>query len=189
MEFFLPRFITISYVSMWQSHFFVHNLSVLLIIIIVNGFWKLFARESKKLYGGHFITFNVHCLIHLPDDVMRFGPLDKFSSFLFENYLQQLKRRIRRSSNPLAQLVKRLSESSKTQNYCGLITTPNSVILKQEHKNGPTIPFENTRERQFKVAQCDHWRLSCLPPNNCVYLNNETVFLIHKLCNALGLFI
>ncbi len=92
------------------------------------------------------------CLIHLPDDVMRFGLLDKFSSFPFENYLQQLKRRIRRSNNPLSQLVKRLSESSKTQNYFGLKTTPNSVILKQEHKNGPTIPFENSKEQQFKEA-------------------------------------
>lgn len=148
---------------------------------------KHFARESEKLYGGHFITYNVHCLIHLPDDVMRFGPLDKFSSFPFENYLQQLKRRIRRSNNPLAQLVKRLSESSKTLNYCGLKTTPNSVILKQEHKNGPIIPFENSKEQQFKVAQCDHWRLSRSPPNNCVYLNNENVFLIHNVVERAGI--
>jgi len=35
-----------------------------------------FVRESAKLYGGHFISFNVHCLIHLPADVRRFGPLD-----------------------------------------------------------------------------------------------------------------
>jgi hypothetical protein len=129
---------------------------------------KHFARESEKLYGGHFITFNVHGLAHLPDNVMRFGPLDKFSRFPFENDLQQMKRCIRRGNNPLAQLGKPLSESSKTQNYCGLKTTPNSVILKQEHKNGQTIPFENTREQQFKAAQCDHWRLSCLPPNNYV---------------------
>ena len=51
---------------------------------------KHFVRESPKLYGEHFISFNVHCLIHLSDDVMRFGPLDKFSSFPFENFLQQL---------------------------------------------------------------------------------------------------
>jgi hypothetical protein len=83
---------------------------------------KHFSMESGKLYGAHFIKFNVHCQIHLPDDGMRFGSLDKFGSFPFENYLQQLKRRNSHSNNPLAQLVKRLSESSKTQNYCELKT-------------------------------------------------------------------
>ena len=64
---------------------------------------------------------------------MRFGPLDKFSSFPFENYLQQLKRRIRRSNNPLAKLVKRLNESSNVWANNGLQSLPKSVILKKEH--------------------------------------------------------
>jgi hypothetical protein len=71
-----------------------------------------FIRESPKLYGGHFITFNVHCLIHLPADVSRYGPLDDFSCFPFENFLYQLKKLIRHSANPLVQLVKRLIEMS-----------------------------------------------------------------------------
>ena len=54
-----------------------------------------FIRESSKLYGGHFVTYNVHCLIHLSDDAKRFGPLDEFSCFPFENCLYQLKKLIK----------------------------------------------------------------------------------------------
>lgn len=147
---------------------------------------KHFVRESAKLYGEHFITFNVHCLIHLPNDVLRFGPLDQFSSFPFENYLQKLKRRIRRSNNPLAQLVKRLRESSNIQTFCRLENTANSVILKQEHRKGPTISIEKTNERQFKVAQCASWKLTCSPPNNFVYLNDNSVFCIGNIVQRSG---
>ena len=138
---------------------------------------KHFAKESAKLYGAHFITFNVHCLIHLPGDVMRFGPLDKFSSFPFENYLQQLKRRIRRSNNPLAQLVKRLNESSNVSTNNGLQSLPKSVILKKEHSKGPIISDQTSDEgKQYKVAQGTHWKLTCSAPNNCVYLSDYSVF-------------
>ena len=53
---------------------------------------RYFVKESGKLYGPQFVSHNVHCLIHLPADVMKFGHLDLFSSFPFENYLQYLKK-------------------------------------------------------------------------------------------------
>ena len=46
-----------------------------------------------KVYGKGFLVYNVHCLIHLPKDVQILGPLDKFSSFPFENLLGQLKKK------------------------------------------------------------------------------------------------
>ena len=39
-----------------------------------------------------------------------YGPLDRFSCFPFETYLGKLKRLIRSSNKPLAQLVRRISE-------------------------------------------------------------------------------
>ena len=69
-----------------------------------------FVRDCGNIYGDHFITYNVHCLVHINADVKRFGPLDKISSFPFENYLQQLKRKVRRGNQPPVQLVKRMAE-------------------------------------------------------------------------------
>ena len=71
---------------------------------------KIFVQQSVKLYGKRFISFNVHSLIHLAKDVEKFGPIDSFSCYPFENHLQKLKNLVRKSAKPLPQVVKILSE-------------------------------------------------------------------------------
>ena len=63
------------------------------------------------MYGPTFQIYNVHNLIHLPDDVSYFKDnLDNISAFRFENHLKTLKSIIRNSNSPLAQIVQRVSE-------------------------------------------------------------------------------
>ncbi|KAB0790335.1 hypothetical protein PPYR_15329 [Photinus pyralis] len=75
-----------------------------------------FVKQSKKLYGADFISHNVHCLLHLVDDTNRFGPLDNFSAFPFENYMKTLKRMVRKTHQPLQQVVRRSQESWHSRN-------------------------------------------------------------------------
>lgn len=49
-----------------------------------------FVKKYKKIYGDEHITYNVHNLLHLCDDVLLFGKLDNFSAFKFENYLGKI---------------------------------------------------------------------------------------------------
>ncbi|EZA56087.1 hypothetical protein X777_03737 [Ooceraea biroi] len=63
-----------------------------------------FIKTFMKLYGIHNMSHNIHNLIHLVDDVKKFGPLDNFSAFKFENYMQILKKYIRKADRPLQQL-------------------------------------------------------------------------------------
>ncbi|EEC02756.1 hypothetical protein IscW_ISCW024181, partial [Ixodes scapularis] len=44
-----------------------------------------FVREAGSLYGDGVYDYNVHSLIHLAQDVWRFGPVDLFSAFPFEH--------------------------------------------------------------------------------------------------------
>ena len=44
-----------------------------------------FVPNCEDIYGPEFISSNEHCLIHLSSDLVRFGPLHKFSAFPFEN--------------------------------------------------------------------------------------------------------
>lgn len=76
---------------------------------------KLYVPMCADLYGPEFISFNVHNLIHLPNDVRKHGCLDDNSSFPFENKLQKLKNLLRQSGNPLKQIVNRLEESEKAK--------------------------------------------------------------------------
>lgn len=143
-----------------------------------------FVNGPQKLYGKHFVSFNFHCLIYLPNDVLWFGHLDKFSSFPFEN-LQQLKIRIRRSNNPLCQLVKRLKESNNAELHLLQpefdMLYPLQVVLKHKHQKGPTLPDDNIEDvnvSQFKVAHCASWKLSRTPPNNCFFYETVQFFLL-----------
>lgn len=53
---------------------------------------KEFVRDFRKLYGKHTASYNLHCLLHLADDVLnQQAPLDNFSCFKFENHMQFLK--------------------------------------------------------------------------------------------------
>lgn len=71
---------------------------------------KLFVEYSVSIYGNDFCIYNTHSLIHLSDDAKHFGSLNVANCFPFENYLQILKRLLRKSNNPLQQAVNRLYE-------------------------------------------------------------------------------
>jgi len=87
-----------------------------------------FVANSERMYGENFLVYNIHGLLHLGDDARFFrAPLDEFSSFPFENYLQTLKRLIHSTSNPIVQVVKRLHEYEAVQ--CSLTKT--DVPVKQ----------------------------------------------------------
>lgn len=70
-----------------------------------------FVNNCKSLCGDTFVVYNVHNLLHLPDDVEYFQvSLNEILCFPFENFMQKLKRLVRSAQNPIAQVVKRLTE-------------------------------------------------------------------------------
>lgn len=56
-----------------------------------------FVQIFKQLYGNDAIIYNVHNLLHINEDVLIFGPLDNFSAFPFENYMQSIKKMLRKA--------------------------------------------------------------------------------------------
>ena len=72
---------------------------------------ELFSANASIYYTEVFTVYNVHSIIHLPDDCRRFNVcLDKLSCFPFENHLQILKKLVRNATNPLVSAVKRIAE-------------------------------------------------------------------------------
>ena len=71
---------------------------------------EYFVEHFEVLYGKQYISHNVHNLLHLCNDVRKFGVLDNFSAFPFENFLGSLKKLIRKSDKPLQQLARRYGE-------------------------------------------------------------------------------
>jgi hypothetical protein len=50
-----------------------------------------FVNDSMTLMGRHFVSSYIHYLIHVVDDVEKFGPLPRWNGYWAENYLQMLK--------------------------------------------------------------------------------------------------
>ena len=71
----------------------------------------LFVKQYPKLYKTD-VFYNIHCLIHLADDVRRFGALDSISAFPYETMLGKIKKTVRSSHLPLKQLINRFNEGS-----------------------------------------------------------------------------
>ncbi len=111
-----------------------------------------FVSDSATIYGASQLVYNVHSVIHLPQDCRKFGPLDKISAFPFENFLGQIKKMVRRPQNPIAQVVRRCYENDRAV----LDAAENIIFIQQnihskEHLAGP-VPhnFEYVIFRQYK---------------------------------------
>jgi hypothetical protein len=50
-----------------------------------------FVKQFELLYGKHYVSHNIHGLLHICDDYELYGPLDNCSTFNFENYMKELK--------------------------------------------------------------------------------------------------
>ncbi|XP_026826387.1 uncharacterized protein LOC113562169 [Ooceraea biroi] len=46
---------------------------------------SIFVNRAEDIYGPEFLSYITHCLLHLVDDVRRFGSLNELSMFPYEN--------------------------------------------------------------------------------------------------------
>lgn len=96
-------------------------------------------REYVELYvtinGEDTISSNIHNLIHIVDDVKKFGILSNLNAYAFENILMVIKNLVRSGNIPLPQVAKRLSEKSSAD----MVKKP--IIIYPQLSN--QIDFEN----------------------------------------------
>ncbi|XP_065643048.1 uncharacterized protein LOC105845058 isoform X3 [Hydra vulgaris] len=84
------------------------------LLMYAKGLLEWFVYRSSFLYGQEFVTYNVHSLTHLYEDVVNHScSLQDISAFPFENYLGILKSYVRKAQSPLSQLTKRIEEIEK----------------------------------------------------------------------------
>ena len=71
-----------------------------------------FVDKAAVLYGPEILVYNVHSLTHFSREAELFGQLDNSSAFIFENYMQQLKKSVKSARNPVLQVARRQQEKN-----------------------------------------------------------------------------
>ena len=105
---------------------------------------RCFVAKCQELYGKIFTVHNVHGFLHLWEDSHFFKkPLDKISSFSFENYLQVLERFVQKSQNTLSKVIKRVTELEK------------HALGGSYHKVIRIKYSDNKKDAWFLLMRCD----------------------------------
>ena len=129
---------------------------------------SLFIKHYIQLFGNRNVTYNVHNICHIADDVEKFGNLDAFSAFEFESFLGKLKSMLKKPNKCLSQLVNRLNEQKLSMN---MNTKLNELsLLKKQHFDGPIL---DNSSLQYKELYLQNFCLKVSDGDNCIQVNGQ----------------
>lgn len=148
---------------------------------------KVFVLNSSILYGNSFVSYNIHNLTHLSDDLVRFGYIYSFSAYSFENFLGVIKRLLRKSERLLQQIVKRLYEIQVSRISLSGTVEKTIPLLKLPHKGGILLPGMDLRTPQYSLLQLKHFELTIEYGNNCVMMCDKTVVKVVNFVTLAGI--
>jgi len=156
-----------------------------------------FVKDYATLYGQKFVNYNVHSLIHLPFFVLKHGPLESFSCFKYENYLQEIKKFMKCSRFPLQEVSNRIYE--KLNQIKNLSKTEYPKFSKElhvtQHLSSGKV-YEKVVLENFSTININsiNNNFIMLKNNDLVFVkqiiitsNNEIKFLVKK-CNSCSSF-
>lgn len=141
---------------------------------------QYFVKNYSVLYGPKFINHNVHGLIHLPADCLLHGPLDTFSCFKYENFLYDIKQKIKTTKHPLQQICNRLKEEEQIQ--------------KQDDKTYPILHqrskveiIDSERCIFYKKVDIGKYEFTTEEKENCVMIRDKSVLCVDSILQNINL--
>lgn len=144
---------------------------------------KEFVQDYPNYYGEEYVGYNVHGLLHITDFVLIHGPLDAFSAFKFENYLQFVKRSSNNSRYPLQDLYNRIMEKISIESCHTSVGYP---ILKNELNYDASINY-SLNETLYEEVVLEKFVVSSKNiRDNIFILQNHDVVKINKIIKYIG---
>ncbi|KYQ53543.1 hypothetical protein ALC60_00069, partial [Trachymyrmex zeteki] len=106
--------------------------------------------------------------------------LDVISAFPFENYMQDIKRKVRRRNNPLAQIGRRLGEIMLLESDDPLAQVQERHFPRffYRHNAGPVL---SGCTRQYRVVALPHFKLTNKSPDNCCGTTAGNIVIVENI--------
>lgn len=139
----------------------------------------------EQLYGQQFISYNVHGILHIVDDVRELGPLESFSAFCYENNMPSVRNlSTERPRGPLEQLYKNMKIRCDLTEPVKDVAT---IIPSGKHVDGPLCgDFNNDNCEQFQIVKIDETILSKFLKDCCCILRNSEICIIMNIIRVHG---
>lgn len=141
---------------------------------VYNGHAKIYLRSfftaMRGCYGDKSQILNAHHLIHVADDVESMDcNLSRINAFPFENFLGQLKKKLRTPNRTLAQVCRRIHEEELSILKKKIVILPPIYSLKIDKQNN----IIQVKYKEFVISSS--------PPDNIVILNNDKIVKINRI--------
>ena len=138
---------------------------------------KEFVRHGKEIYGLHFLSYNVHNLLHLCDDDRRLNvPVDFISAFVFENYFVHVKQAIKSPFQPLKQLCNQL----KNGFFDAICEHFQPQFIQNIDEKPSFIPVSRNFPEYFHVLKLNNFFLSS--SNTDCFFMTKSKLMCRTLC-------
>lgn len=143
-----------------------------------------FIKNCDKFYNNNIVTLVVHTLIHLVSDVRRFGALDSYSAFDYENNMTFFHRFYRKPGLPLQQISKRLNEQEKNE-YLEMKSETVPLKFYVKKTVGP-VPL-NVKDqvlgsyRKIGLNLVKRSNIGVDARNNCIILKDGSICLVYNI--------
>lgn len=140
-----------------------------------------FVNAFPALYGKAQVSYNVHNLIHLTDDVNRYGALDSFSAFPFENFMKTIKKMLRKHDKPLEQIFNRIQETRNLKR--------NAKHFTADHCFTPKRPFDGLKNQllpAYKSFLYKTFHFCGNSADDCILLKSGAYFLFEYVLTDLA---
>ena len=74
------------------------------------SYWHILWKKQNLCIPKIFISYNVHCLVHLADIARYNGTLRNCTAYAYENNMTEIKRYVKGTGDPIIQIANRLAE-------------------------------------------------------------------------------
>lgn len=143
---------------------------------------RLFFHYTGVVLFKNFLP-KVHNLLHVTEDVKRFGPLYWFRAYRFESYYGIMKRYLRKNDRLLQPLIKRLQEERENKLPQNVRERSCEFRFSGKHNSGP-LP-NDCQGDQYRFLECvDKFKVSCKTPDRCVILKYLSVLIIRNILKS-----
>lgn len=132
-----------------------------------------FVTDFADIYGKKFVSHNVHNLLHICSDAEKYGTLDQFSAFKFENYMTSIRKMIRKGDKPLQQIARRYAESEEAEKKKIM---KQKLVGKKSHNSGPLTEDCQKVFQQYKILEHESFKINCIEDKNSYVMLKDGVF-------------